>query len=191
MFLPLLSDLEQMKTRAEAVTYLDSPRDLLPPIEGMTRNIFCEELWDYPEIPESEQYYFWQFAVECKYFKSHRHPMAFSEGLAKLPVKTFIWGGQFDPVTNIQAMREMHQLIRNSLLWENPYAGHGLIAEKKDCAILLASKFFGGAKDSDIMSVAESSDCQSAPKVGDPSMLRIRAIMEHSRESVGIPFPLF
>lgn len=69
---------------------------------------------------------------------------------------------QFESIT-IQAMREIHQLIPHSLMWENPYAGHGLIMEKSECAQKLAVMFFSGDSSPEIETLANSEACQSVP----------------------------
>jgi pimeloyl-ACP methyl ester carboxylesterase len=181
----------EAQSKSEVEKVLETVGDLEPPLVGMMRQIVCEEIWDYPNLTEAEQYFFWQFAVECRGFGKHRHPMSFSEGLARLSVRTFIWGGQFDPVTPIQAMREMQQLIPHSILWENAHVGHCLIGEKGVCAFQLARMFFKGASDSELKEVIQSTECQSAPKRHDASMkVRLR-ILEDSLRPLGIRFPLF
>jgi pimeloyl-ACP methyl ester carboxylesterase len=135
------------------------------PLIGMARNILCEEIWDYPEVPEQEQYFFWELATECKPFVQHRTQMDFRDALTRLKVKTFIWGGRFDPVTPLQAMKEMRQLIPNSALWENAHAGHGLITEKDKCALDLAEKFMLTQLSlQELEQEAHRTDCQSPPQ---------------------------
>lgn len=128
------------------------------PMTGMMRHIVCEELWDYYH----DGYYFALFN-DCGAFKNHRKPMAFGDDLKQLNVPIFIWGGRFDPVTPIQAMREMHELLPQSLLWEHPHAGHGLIVESSTCALKLADMFFSDRSKTDIQDLAYSKACQDEP----------------------------
>lgn len=147
-------------SREEAEKIIGSQHDF--PMTGMSRHIICEEIWDYSADQDANAYYFSSFG-DCGAFEKHRKPMAFAEELRKLNVPVFIWGGRFDPVTPIQAMREMHQLIPQSLFWEHPYAGHGLIVESSACAFKLADMFFSGGLKSDIDALANSADCQREP----------------------------
>lgn len=139
------------------------------PMTGMMRHIVCEEIWDYSS--DQADFYFSPFN-DCGAFKNHRTPMAFGEDLRKLNMPVFIWGGRFDPVTPIQAMREMHELIPQSLIWEHPYAGHGLIVESSICAVKLADMFFSGSPPAEIKTLANSNDCQSPPSTTFANTLR-------------------
>lgn len=159
----LLKLLEQT-SEADVEKIIQNMESLKPPLVGMLRTILCEEIWDYPNpAAESNQYYWWMMHEECPHFKTHRNPMHFSEGLKKLSMRTFIWGGKYDPVTPIQSMREMRSLIPNSILWENPHVGHGLLSEKSRCAMDLLSKFVFGASNAELQAKADSNECQSAP----------------------------
>lgn len=156
-----LGQLAASTSREDAEKLLVSNLDF--PMTGMMRHIICEEIWDFSVNQDANSYYWTVFNNDCGVFKKHRTPMAFGEDLKKLNIRTFIWGGRFDPVTPIQAMREMHQLIPQSLMWEHPYAGHGLISESSACALKLADMFFSGSSDADIEALANSKACQSAP----------------------------
>ncbi|KTC75991.1 Proline iminopeptidase [Legionella birminghamensis] len=155
-----LQQLANTTSRKDARKMIGNTRSL--PLTGMSRHIVCEEIWDYPAEQDSNAFYFAPFR-DCGVFKKYRNPMAFSEELKKLDIPVFIWGGRYDPVTPIQAMREMHQLIPESLFWEHPYAGHGLIVESSACALKLADMFFSGNSVTEIETLANSKDCQGEP----------------------------
>lgn len=157
------------------------------PLTGMTRHIVCEEIWDFSDNQDANSYYWTIFNNNCSVFKKYRTPMTFGNDLKKLNVRTFIWGGRFDPVTPIQAMREMHELIPHSLMWEHPYAGHGLIVESPACAFKLADMFFSGSSNAEIESLANSTVCQSKPSTTFADTQRILKKMTIP----GVKFPMF
>lgn len=158
-----LESIINSKSREEVEKILAPYMDTNIPLNGMMRHIVCEEIWDYSDNNDSNSYYFPIFNANCGVFKTNRTPMANSNELKKLNVRTFIWGGRFDPVTPIQAMREMHQLIPMSLMWEHPYAGHGLIVESPSCALKLADMFISGSSNAEIETLANSKACQGIP----------------------------
>jgi pimeloyl-ACP methyl ester carboxylesterase len=137
------------------------------PTQGMTYDIICEEIWDYRPDAARDAYYFADFAANCGPYASTRTPMDWTEELRHLPVRTYIWAGAFDPVTPAAVMREMHELVPGSLLWENPLAGHGLFFEKNACARKLMGLFFAGTTTDVLDRLAASDACQSAPEDGD------------------------
>lgn len=158
-----LEKLAAAPSREEVEKLLEGSLDTNVPLAGMTRHIICEEIWDFSDNQDANTYYWPTFYKNCGVFKTSRAPMSFANDLRKLNVRTFIWGGRFDPVTPIQAMREMHQLIPHSLFWENPYAGHALIVENRACANKLADMFYSGSSDAEIESLANSDTCQGVP----------------------------
>lgn len=174
-------------SREEVEKLLNNYMDFNIPIAGMGRHIVCEEIWDFSDNQNANDYYWPIFNANCGAFKKYRTPMAYSDDLKKLNVRTFIWGGKYDPVTPIQAMREMHQLIPHSLMWENPHAGHGLISESRACAFKLADMFFSGSSDAEIEAVANSKACQSAPttKIADTKRFFKKMTMPEAE------FPMF
>lgn len=133
------------------------------PLGGMQRSILCGEIWDFSNDVESNRFYWKALAEDCGTFLPIRRAMDFTERLKTLPVRVFIWGGRFDPVTPIQSMHQMQTLIPDSLLWENPQAGHALYFEMPVCAQVLLSRFIGGASNSDLLSIANGANCQNAP----------------------------
>lgn len=159
----LLQQLVAANSREDVEKTLALYPDVDAPLAGMSRHILCEEIWDYSDNQEANRYYLTAMSDDCGGFKNSRKPMSFADDLKKLSIRTFIWGGKFDPVTPLQTMREMHELIPHSLLWEHPHAGHGLIRESSTCAFKLASMFFNGRSDDEIMSVANSAACQQQP----------------------------
>jgi pimeloyl-ACP methyl ester carboxylesterase len=179
--------LDSSPSRADVEKILADYIDFNIPMIGMTRQIVCEEIWDFSNNEDANSYYWTIFNKNCGVFKKNRTPMAFGEDLKKLNVRTFIWGGRFDPVTPIQAMREMHTLIPHSLIWEHPYAGHGLIVESSACALKLADMFFSGRSDEEIESLANSPACQSVPSTTFAETQRILKKMTFP----GGEFPIF
>jgi len=180
-----LEKLAATASKEEAEKIIGNQMDY--PLTGMMRHIICEEIWDYSTDQDANNYFFRFFPDNCRPFKKHRKSMAFGEDLKTLNVPTFIWGGRFDPVTPIQAMREMHELIPQSLIWENPYAGHGLISESPTCAIKLADMFFSGSSITDIQVLASSKACQSPPLTNFADTQRLLKKIALP----GVGFPIF
>jgi pimeloyl-ACP methyl ester carboxylesterase len=133
------------------------------PISGMSYEIICQEIWDFPSH-DDHKYYFADFVTNCSQFKKIRIPMDWGNELSRLPVRTFIWAGAFDPVTPASVMREMHELIPNSILYENSEAGHGLWWEKPECALNLLRKFVAESSNETLEKLIASQECQSAPE---------------------------
>ncbi len=182
-----LEELATAPSREDVEKMLAGYMDVNLPMTGMTRHIVCEEIWDFSDNQDANSYYWTIFNNNCGVFKTNRTPMAFDDELKKLNVRTFIWGGRFDPVTPIQAMREMHELIPHSLMWEHPYAGHGLIVESSACAFKLADMFFSGSSNAEIESLANSTACQSAPSTNFTDTQRILKKMTFPEAT----FPMF
>jgi pimeloyl-ACP methyl ester carboxylesterase len=141
------------------------------PVSGMMYDILCSEIWDYP-VGSDHSYYFAEFINSCQRYKDIRNPMDWAEDLRKLPMRTFIWAGAFDPVTPSSVMHEMHALIPNSLLYENQYAGHGLWWEKPECAHGLLRQFIAGASDKMLYASIASESCQAVPDAEKESLNR-------------------
>lgn len=183
----VLENLAAAPSRQEIERMLAGYMDFTLPLTGMARHITCEEIWDFSTNQEANSYYLTLIKENCTAFRQTRTPMAFSDELRKLNVRTFIWGGRFDPVTPIQAMREMNKLIPHSMLWEHPYAGHGLIVESPSCALKLADLFFSGSSNAEIESLANSPACQRAPstKFADTERMLKKMTLQ------GAKFPLF
>jgi pimeloyl-ACP methyl ester carboxylesterase len=135
------------------------------PMIGMARQIICEEIWDYPgNVPEAG-YFLVDHKESCEQFRQYRIPMAYGEGLKKLPMRTIIMGGRFDPITPIESMRIMHKLVARSFLMENKYAGHGLFAQLPECFGGLLMALVTEAPDEHIRQVITSQACQGEPKL--------------------------
>ena len=144
---------------------LKIPGGVLPPAEpmvGMVRQIICEEIWDDSTDPENA-YYMPGFTDECKAYASFRNPMDFDDALTQLPMRVFIFGGQWDPVTPIQSMRKMKTLIPHAIMWENPLSGHGVLFQNLPCGQDLVDRFMKSASDDELNSLANSAKCQSLP----------------------------
>ena len=154
------------------------------PTGGLTYDVLCEEIWDHHPDAAYDDYYFADFAANCPAYAQSRTPMDWTEDLKGLKVRTFIWAGAFDPVTPARAMREMQTLIPGALLFENAYAGHGLFFEKPACALDLMQKFYGGASDDELNTMAAAAACQSAPR---PENERSRAIWLKSAGGLAQP----
>lgn len=181
-----LTQLDTASSREGVENLLGDYMDMNIPMSGMIRHIICEEIWDFKEDLFASDY--WSiFNYNCGVFKNHRLPMAFGEALKTLNVPIFIFGGRFDPVTPIQVMREMHQILPNSLMWEHPYAGHALIVESADCMFKLADMFFSDSPKEAILSVANSKACQSPPLIKFAQTQQFFKQMTAS----GMVFPLF
>lgn len=138
---------------------------LIFPFVGMSREILCEEIWDY--APQS--LVFSSLVSDCANFTLFRKSMDFTESLKKVKVPVMIWGGAFDPVTPIQAMREMHRLIPDSFLFENPHCGHFVGNEKPDCALELIQSWLKLESKTKWEAIAKSDLCQSPPDLRQDS----------------------
>jgi pimeloyl-ACP methyl ester carboxylesterase len=152
-------------TRAAALALLKEQFDLAPPLTGMVRDIFCEQMWDYSADAEANAYFWWVFARECAPYEATARPIRMSESLRALKMRSFIWAGGFDPVAPVEVSREMRDLVPGALYWENRFAGHGLLGEKNACATELLSRFIRGESSEAIAEVARSEACQSAPEL--------------------------
>jgi hypothetical protein len=138
---------------------------------GMTRSIFCEELWDYPVPSDADSYFLWQLANTCSDFKDISRKMKFAPQLAAVKARTIIMGGTLDHVLPIEGMREMHKLLRNSVLLENHFTGHEILSQKFDCGTKLITMLMAGVDLATIQAEADGQACQSAP-VPDPVLQR-------------------
>lgn len=138
--------------------------DIVPsPNWGMRAGIVCEEIWD----DSSDISHMPTIALECPKYKNFRKGMNFSDGLKKLKTPVFLWSGNFDPVTPVEGMREMKTLIPNVIEFNNKHSGHGLFREKPRCTREIMTLFINGKKNSEILEIANSKECQREPQKSD------------------------
>lgn len=130
----------------------------------MMRSISCLEIFD-PTDEEGSYPMFAKLFGACREFGEDIVDFFnYTESLAHLQMKTFIWGGKYDHVTPAKAMIKMSNLIPNNFLYIDQHVGHG-VGPKLDCFIKFMDSFFDDSPINNLKIIASSSKCQLPPVV--------------------------
>lgn len=152
------------------VDQIDDELPSLPKLEpawGMQYSVACEEIWDYPEASEADEFYFTDFVMNCPVFKPYSVPMAWQENLKHLTIPVLMLAGGYDPVTPAKVMREMRELVPQAFYYENEFSGHVVFMEQEKCARTLIETFAHGMTQDGLEKIVASDDCIQPPVISE------------------------